>query len=170
METKKRKSARSIQYWIDKGYNIEGARLEARKRMPGTYEYFKYFKGVDDDEALRLVKEYKDQRVVTLKNMIQKYGKDIGSQKWQSYIKKQAETNTFEYKQKKYGWTKEQFDEYNQSRAVTLKNMIRRYGKEDGQRRWDEYCTQQKTAGISLEYFIETYSIVTGKQIGRAHV
>lgn len=163
MEKKKRKSARSVQYWIDKGYNLEDAKFEAKKRMPGSFEYFKYFKGISDDlKALEAVKEYKDQRAVTLNNMIRRYGDVIGNQKWQSYINKQAETNTFEYKQKKYGWTKEQFDEYNQSRAVTLKNMVKRYGEDDGKKKWQEYCEVQRTAGISLEYFIETYGSEAG--------
>ena len=61
---------------------------------------------------------------VTEKAMIKKWGIELGKQKWQEYRNKQSEKNKFEYKQNKFGWTKEQFDEFNKSRAVTLKNMI----------------------------------------------
>lgn len=76
----------------------------------------------------------------TLENFVAKYGEEEGKKRWDSYVNKCSVTNTFEYKQEKYGWTKEQFDEYNKSRAVTLALMIKRYGEEEGRMRYDEYC------------------------------
>ena len=72
-----------------------------------------------------------------------KWGVELGKQKWQEYKNKQAEKNKFEYKQNKFGWTKEKFDEFNKSRAVTLKNMINRYGQEIGNEKWKTYCYLQ---------------------------
>jgi len=85
--------------------------------------------------------EVSKKRAITLENLIDKYGEDEGKIRWDSYRKKQAKSNTFEYKQKKYGWTEKQFDEYNKSRgAIGDKNgnygssyyqvWVEKYGKE----------------------------------------
>ena len=76
--------------------------------------------------------KYRKSCARTEEFFVSKYGIEEGKKRWDNYRKKQSETNTFEYKQKVYGWTKEQFDEYNKSRAVTLKNLIKKYGKEEG--------------------------------------
>lgn len=78
-----------------------------------TYEeYFKQFPGskIETPDAV-------SRRKVTLQNMILKYGDVIGAEKWNAYCNKQAETNSFDYKQKKFGFTSEQFDIYNKSRG-----------------------------------------------------
>lgn len=93
---------------------------------------------------------------VTEKSMIRKWGEVEGKKRWEEYCKKQAETNTFEYKQEKYVWTKEQFDEFNKSRAVTLELCIERHGDEEGKKLWEEYCERQRYT-TSLEYMIEEY-------------
>ena len=53
----------------------------------------------------------------TRENMIRRYGEDEGTRRWDLYRHKQAVTNTFEYKQEVYGWTIDQFNEYNKSRG-----------------------------------------------------
>jgi hypothetical protein len=81
-----------------------------------------------------------NSRKVTYENMILKYGDQIGQQKWDQYRILQSETNTFEYKKKKYGWTKEQFDVYNKSRGCSgesngnyklgyYQSWVKKYGK-----------------------------------------
>lgn len=92
----------------------------------------------------------------TYESTITKWGKELGEKKWQSYCDKQALTNTYEYKKKKYGWTRQQFREYNLSRAVTVENLVNRYGEEIGKKKWNEYCEKQRYT-CSLEYFIKTY-------------
>ena len=93
---------------------------------------------------------------ITENAMIRKWGEKEGKKRWKSYCNKQAETNTFEYKQEKYGWSKEQFEEFNKSRAVTLELCIERHGEEAGRKMWDEYCERQRYT-TSLEYMIEEY-------------
>ena len=93
---------------------------------------------------------------ITENAMIRKWGEKEGKKRWKSYCDKQAETNTFEYKQEKYGWSKEQFEEFNKSRAVTLELCIERHGEEAGRKMWDEYCERQRYT-TSLEYMIEEY-------------
>ena len=103
------------------------------------------------------------KQVSTKENMISRYGEEIGLLKWDSYCKKQAETNTFEYKQKKYNITKEEFNRYNQSRAITKENMISRYGEEVGLLKWNTYCERQSYAGCAEDYFIKKYGEKEGK-------
>lgn len=97
-----------------------------------------------------------DKCGVTLTALINKWGKEEGKKRWEEYCKKQALTNTFEYKQEKYGWTKEQFDEFNQSRACTLENFIKRYGKEIGEQKWQEYLDKQHETK-TWEYMVEKF-------------
>ena len=101
---------------------------------------------------------------VTEKSMIKKWGVDLGKQKWQEYKNKQAEKNKFEFKQNKFGWTKEQFDEFNKSRAATLQNMINRYGQELGIEKWKNYCHLQSYTK-SLPYMIDKYGEERAKEI-----
>jgi len=93
----------------------------------------------------------------TLENMIIRYGEVDGKLRWDTYCKKQSKTCSFEYFAETRGWSKEQFDEYNQSRAVTLDNMIIRHGEELGHKKWEEYCKRQSYAGVTLEYYIDNF-------------
>ena len=99
----------------------------------------------------------------TKEHWILMFGEE-GLKKWNHYCELQSKTNTFEYKKEKYGWTKEDFDAYNKTRAITLKNQIAKYGEEEGTKRFNEYCELQKYVGCKLEYFIEKYGEVEGKK------
>lgn len=101
----------------------------------------------------------------TKKKAIEMYGEFEGSIKWDEYRKKQAESNTFEYKNKKYGMSRVEFDEYNAKRAVTLPNLTNRHGEERGREIWDNYRKKQSHVGCSLDYFIEKYGEDEGKNV-----
>lgn len=92
----------------------------------------------------------------TKEKAIKKYGEEKGIEVWNEYIDKQAKSNTYEYKKEKYGWSKEEFDEYNESRAVTLKNLKRRHGEELGEKMWNSYVSKQSETK-SLKWMIEKY-------------
>ena len=77
-------------------------------------------------------------------SFVLKWGEEEGKRRWEEYRKMCSDTNTFEYKKEKYGWTKEQFDEYNRSRAITLDNMVKKYGKEEGAKKFNDYVDKQK--------------------------
>lgn len=49
--------------------------------------------------------------------MIKRYGETKGLERWKLYCDRQAETNTFEYKNFRYGMTFEEFDKYNKKRG-----------------------------------------------------
>lgn len=130
------------------------------KIIPKMCEY-----GVDSHFVQRLLRKHKYcKRGVTLYSLTLLYGR-AGVEMYEAYKTKQSITNTFEYKQAKYGWTEEQFRQYNASRSVTLDNMIARHGEEVGTRKFEEYCARQSYAGCSLEYFIETHGEAEGTKI-----
>lgn len=111
----------------------------------------------------RLLQSIKFGNAITRERMIVDYGDVIGEQRWNYYVHRQAVTNTKEYKMAVHGMTSEEVDEYNKSRAVTLDNMIRRYGEEEGTKRFNSYCERQSYAGCKLEYFIEKYGEDDGR-------
>ena len=125
-------------------------------------DYMKKF-NVSSDEMISNNLRY--ELAFTKKKAIELYGDEIGMQKWDEYREKQALTNTFDYKKEKYGMTREEFDNYNASRAVTLDNLIKRHGKKEGNKKWDDYRKRQAYAGCSIDYFIEKYGNIEGVKI-----
>lgn len=113
-----------------------------------------------------IIKHYnnplKKQKAITKEKCIYLYGNHYGNLKWNEYIERQAYTNSYEYKKKKYGMTKEDFDDFNKSRAVTLENLMNKHGIEKGTSMWNEYIERQRYAGNTIEYFVEKY----GKEKG----
>lgn len=104
------------------------------------------------------------QTAVTKDKMVEKYGIEEGVLRWEQYRKKQAASNSFEYKKDKYGWDRDTYDSYNKSRAVTLENMIERHGEINGLLRWNEYCERQSYTNTE-QYFIEKYGEKDGLEL-----
>jgi len=98
----------------------------------------------------------------TRKSYIARYGKDEGNKRWASYCEKQRVKNLFETKQQKYGWSREEFDHFNKSRAITKDLCVKRHGEKKGAEIWENYIARQQYTN-SVEYFQEKY----GKQIGK---
>jgi len=107
-------------------------------------------------EAKLVDDELAKKTAVTKLNLIKKYGDQVGNERWTSYITKQAYSNTFESKLKSHGWTRAEFDDYNNSRACTLENLIVRHGEELGILKWEEYVERQRYT-TSIEYFVSKY-------------
>lgn len=158
-------SKRNYIYWLLLNYNKEDALIESRKRTPGTLEYYMYYKNLPQLEAEEQLKQFHNTKSVTKVNMISRYGEEEGNKRWKSYCDKQAETNTFEYKKKKYGWDEQQFKEFNDSRAVTKDNLVKRHGVEKGTEKWNVYVERQRYAGCSIDYFIEKHGKEEGTDI-----
>lgn len=97
----------------------------------------------------------------TKESIIEKYGEECGYDKWENYKVIQAETNTFEYKARKYNMSTKDFDDYNKSRSSTLENFIARHGEEVGIDKWDEYCDRQRYT-TTVDYFIKKYGEIEG--------
>ena len=101
---------------------------------------------------------------ITLENLVKKHGEEKGLEKWDIYCKKQSYTNSFEYKEEKYGWTKKEYNNYNKSRSITLENLIKKHGEEKGLKKWEDYCEKQRYS-VTIEYFIEKYGKEKGEEI-----
>ena len=162
----KRVSKRNKDYWINLGFSEQDAIREARSKMPGTIEYFIYYKKMPPLEAEVALKEWHDKRINTLENMVVKYGPIEGSVRWEKYKEKQAYSNTLDYMIKKYGLEKgtEKYYRANKLRAVTKENLINKHGGEVGEKMFSDYVEKQRTAGISEEYFINKLGEKEGKE------
>lgn len=111
-------------------------------------------------------KNARNKYALSENKMIEKYGEIEGKLKWENYCKIQAETNTFEYKNKKYGMTKSEFDEFNKSRSITKNNLIKKYGEKDGLIKWGEYIEKQKHTK-SWEYMVEKFGEEKAREINK---
>ena len=113
--------------------------------------------------------EFEKRKLVvrSLENFIAKYGEELGKIKWNNYKRKQSITNTLEYKKAVHGMTEDDFKSYNKNRAVTLKNMISKYGEDEGCIRYKEYCDKQKKTK-SWAYMVEHYGERKAKEINKS--
>lgn len=124
-----------------------------------SYEYEHIF-DISKEEIVYCISKYKK---VTLENMIERYGEELGNFRWQVYLEKQKHTKSKEYHMEKFGRTEEEWNEFNKKRFVTLENMKERYGEEEGQKRWESYLEKQKYSE-SVEYSIEKYGEEEGRR------
>jgi hypothetical protein len=116
-------------------------------------EITKYAFNIDDNFFNQKLLEFK---IRSKDDYIRKYGELEGLQRWDNYRLKKSYSNTFEYKNKKYGMTIEEFKDYNKSRACTKENFIQRYGEEKGLKKWDLYVNKQKLTK-SKEYIYKKH-------------
>ena len=128
--------------------------LEQDKKFNKVSSKEKYINLYGIEEGTRRYK-CKAPQGVSLEIMKHRYGIEEGTKKFDEYRKKQAYTNSKEYKQ----MTDAEFADYNKSRAVTLNNMIYRYGIEEGTKKFDEYRKKQAYTN-SKEYLKERYETV----------
>lgn len=134
-----------------------------RAKFNTMCDHTKFAFEISDDDYIYARSRY----AMTKERLISKYGAEEGERRWKEYCDIQRKTNTFEYKHEKYGWTKEQFDAFNKSRAVTLENLIRKHGKEKGNQMWQSYCDKQRVTK-SWDYLVETYGIEKARQINKS--
>jgi hypothetical protein len=137
--------------------NLQSSHFKSKCKIKSIEEYKKLYPDapLKSQNLINLSK-------LTFENFILKYGDEEGQKRWKSYCDKQAEVNSFEYKAKKFGFTKEDFDNFNFSRAVTFDNLINRHGIENGTEIWKSYCEKQRYTN-TLEYYVEKY----GKEFGK---
>lgn len=123
----------------------------------GTYSVLLALASYDITDLVnrfKYLKENSTQR--TQETYLARYGKIEGEKRWASYCEKQRIKNLFETKREKYGWTKDQFNDFNKSRAVTKDLMIERHGPSLGKEKWDNYIDRQRYTN-SLRYYEEKY-------------
>lgn len=74
---------------------------------------------------------------VNLDKLISKYGKEEGEKRWKEYLEKQKYTKSFPYMINKFGIEKAK--KINLSKAFTLNNFIKKYGKVLGFKKYENY-------------------------------
>ena len=120
---------------------------------------FKYLFDVTDDD---LAEEKLKFDTASKESWIRRHGEEEGLKKYEEYRERQRYTASSEYFIKEKGMTPEQAKAFHATRACTKDNFIKRYGEEDGLKRWNEYCAKEAYVGNSLLYFIEKY----GEEMG----
>lgn len=110
------------------------------------------------DEDYEISKKSAFGAGVSLDVLIKRHGKDKGTKKFNEYKRKQAYSNSFEYKNKKYGWDKDKFNRFNKSRGITLDNLIKKYGKKDAIIKYENYCNKQSKTS-STKYLTNKFGI-----------
>jgi hypothetical protein len=130
-------------------------------------EITKYAFQIEDDI-------YKQKRDSFVKNTVETFKEKYGSDweiHWNKYRKKQSHSNSFEYKSNKYGISKTDFDEFNKSRAVTKRNLTKKYGEVEGINRFNDYKQKQKKTK-SFEYMVNKFGYEAAKSINqsKAHI
>ena len=94
---------------------------------------------------------------------IKKYGEEEGKRRWESYLEKQKITKSREYMINKYG--ENNVSKINKSKSVNLDNLIKKYGEEEGKRRWHEYIANRSKpySQISQECFRKIDKFISSK-------
>ena len=139
--------------------------LNGEKPIPprevNSSDYFKLIFDIDDDILQR---QKEKVAVSSLKHFIDKYGKNEGQIKYYEYRKRQAYTCSKEYMMNEKGMTEEEWIKFNHDRSSTLENFIKRYGQDDGTKRWNNYCAYESYAGNSLKWFIDKLGEYAGRK------
>lgn len=118
-------------------------------------EIGKTYKPKTWDDYLKLLLRYNSfRRGIFLDKLIFIYGLENGTKKFDEYRERQAYTNTYEYKKIKYGMSLDEYNLYNKSRAVTLENLIKKYGEDEGKIKYNNYCKRQAFTN-TIEYLGE---------------
>jgi hypothetical protein len=94
-------------------------------------------------------------------SFITRYGVDEGTARWKEYRKKLSYKNTLDAFLER-GKSEDDYFRYNKSRAVTLVNLIAKYGEKEGTKRFEEYRQKQRTAGNTLDYFVSKFGEYEG--------
>jgi len=97
---------------------------------------------IELEYILRKAQEF--GKAQTLDSFTFTYGNKEGSIRWKEYCEKQSNTNTFDYKKEKYGFSEQDFLDFNKSRSVTLELCVKRHGQELGLIKWNKYCEKQR--------------------------
>lgn len=116
--------------------------MEYCSKKQNTIEWFVCRYG--EKKGYLYYEEKRKSSAMTLKTQQEKYGIEEGSRRFAEYCEKQRITNTFEYKKDTYNWSYAQFEKFNRSRAVTLENLVKKYGQNEGELRFNSYREKQR--------------------------
>ena len=107
------------------------------------------------------IEEYKQLfNHTSLNSFIKKYGEEEGIKRFNLYRNKNSDSN----KQTRLAYIEKYGkEEYKKTHCVSLENLIKKYGEEEGNKRWLKYLERQSFAN-SIEGYISRYGEDEGKQ------
>lgn len=132
---------------------VEGWRYDGLDKQEHTPE------SLDLENKIRTIRSLKTD-CQSLLFFTTTYGENLGKKKFAENQELQAYTNSKEYK----GMTDEEFKAYNLSRAVTLENMVKKYGLEKGTEVFEEY-RQKQIYTKSRQRYIDEFGEEKGLRI-----
>ena len=170
-----------LMYGNEKGYEIfKKKQINFSKYY--TVEYYMSL-GLDYDESLKKIQEFKNKKATRLENFIKKHGENVGTKKYNEYINKSKNTiDTFkkryenEWEQKWSNYIMKDSSSYKsmlkktngdvekakimfnnrlKRTTITLKFLIEKYGETDGIKKWNEINLLKDAS--SLNFFIKKY-------------
>ena len=147
-------------WWMRTIKGEDDAYPEGKASAIGKYWADLMFTSLSEEQLKSISSKFD---TASLESFKKRFGDVQGQLKYEEYVKFHSEKNTFEYKHEHLGWSKEQFDEFNKNRGVTLNLCIKKHGDELGRKIFAEYCDKQAYAGCKLEYFIEKYGEDEGR-------
>jgi hypothetical protein len=155
-------------YCNEKNYRLVKNKIKSKnkKMMKEIFEHLKP-KTINDLHSILITLD-NFGKGVTLEKMIFCYGTVEGTKRFDLYRKKQSIKNTYDYKNKKYGWNEEKFKKYNKSRSITLDTMILKYGEKNGTLKYEDYCKKQAFTN-SIEYLGEERYFKINKLKGHSY-
>ena len=109
-----------------------------KQSITNTFDYKKEKYGMTLEEF----NAYNKSRAMTLDNQIKKYGVEEGTKRFNSYCKKQSVAGVkLEYFVEKYGTIEGEiiYKKVNDSKKLVLSNFIKKYGPEEGTKRFNNY-------------------------------
>lgn len=148
----KSKRPTNIEYWIKKGYSQEEASkkmfehqtstankyAQKRKENPEKYSDVQtnqlgYWikKGLSIEEAK--IEHSKRQQTFSKEKCVEKYGEEVGIQKWQERQDKWQKTLCSK--------SQEDIDDINKRKAITLERLIEKYGEKEGTEKYSLWYT-----------------------------
>lgn len=172
-------------YKLMYGDVIGGEKFKQQQNKFSKYYDKNYYiqMGLDEVNALKKIEEFKKNKATNITNFIKKYGEKEGTKKYDEYVDKSK--NTIDNFKKRYGdewenkWQKylkkdsssfdwalkkangvvelaeEIFNEKKEKTTTTLNLLIKKYGDELGEKKWEE--SNKKKDGSSLVYFINKF-------------
>ena len=135
---------------------IEYEKYKKRQAYTCSKEYMMNERGMTEDQW----NEYNASRAVTKENLILKHGEDIGLKMWKEYCDRQAYAGCkLEYFIEKYGDDvgRKEYERVNKMKVISHDNFIRKYGKEEGEKRWKHWSENalRMYSEISCKLFSE---------------
>ena len=165
VEERKNKTSGTFENFVKRYGEDAHKRFEIFKsKSKSTLDNFKLRYGDEGEDKWKSFLESRDSS--SLEYYIKKYGKEDGTEKYNTYIEKLSFTNSLEGYKERYGEQdgERHFKEVSEKKLITIDYYTSKYGEEDGLKKYLE-SNYSKGKSTRLEYFIDKYGEVEGTKL-----